>query len=218
MQIDAIMDNGMDTGGAVDQLEFGMTVNLGEAGRVALAHTNVKDQTQTVTMMPTMQDWINTFQPNTPTTVGEEGTANIPYDPGTDGMREMFTVDHDDDADTPAVPVRMITVFLTGAQHADTGTPSVDANGALTAAGILLIERTGDRYHATGALAAECEVLAADGNDDSNCVPVTAFVAEETTFRRAPGSTGRSSDSTDSPRDFLRSGSRNRTDRSRGRR
>ena len=186
MQIDAIMDGKKNTGGAVDQLEFGMTVNVGEVGKVALAHTTVKDET--VMVMPTIEDWLGTFEPNTPTTVGEEGTANTPYAPGTDGMPEMYTVDHDDDADTPAVQVRMITVFLTGAQHADTGTPSVDANGALTAAGILLIERTGDRYHATGALAAECQALidADDGTDD-DCVPVTAYVAEATTYRRAPG-------------------------------
>ena len=110
MQIDAIMDNGMDTGGAVDQLEFGMTVNLGEAGRVALAHTNVKDQTQTVTVMPTMQDWINTFQPNTPTTVGEEGMPNTPYAPGTDGMPERYTVTTGTGEDAMELQVEMIMV------------------------------------------------------------------------------------------------------------
>ena len=181
-QLDLISDGGESTGKAIDKTEFGVTIGLGEVGRVALAHTNQRDQM--VMDPPTMQDWINTFEPNTPTTVGEEGTANIPYDPGTDGMPEMFTVDHDDDADTPAVQVRRIMVFLTGAQNI---AANVD-EGVLTAAGLLLIERTNNRYHATGALPAECQALidADDGTED-DCVEVAAFVREVATQRRDPG-------------------------------
>ncbi len=43
VQVDAIMDGGKDTGKAIDQLEFGMTVNLGDIGKIALAHTKVED-------------------------------------------------------------------------------------------------------------------------------------------------------------------------------
>ena len=43
MQIDAIMDSETNTGDAVDQLEFGMTVSLGDIGKVAFAHVNKQD-------------------------------------------------------------------------------------------------------------------------------------------------------------------------------
>ena len=44
MQLDAILDGKMNTDSAVDKVEFGMTVDLGDIGKVALAHTNMKDQ------------------------------------------------------------------------------------------------------------------------------------------------------------------------------
>ncbi len=44
VQVDAIMDGGKDTGKAIDQLEFGMTVNLGDIGKIALAHTKIEDE------------------------------------------------------------------------------------------------------------------------------------------------------------------------------
>ena len=47
MQLDAILDGKMNTDSAVDKIEFGMTVDLGDIGKVALAHTNIKD-----TMVP----------------------------------------------------------------------------------------------------------------------------------------------------------------------
>ena len=42
-QIDAIMDGEVDTGSAIDQLEFGMTLGLGDVGKVALGYTTVKE-------------------------------------------------------------------------------------------------------------------------------------------------------------------------------
>ncbi len=44
VQVDAIMDGSKDTGKAIDQLEFGMTVNLGDIGKIALAHTKIEDE------------------------------------------------------------------------------------------------------------------------------------------------------------------------------
>ncbi len=54
MQIDAIMDGKKDTGSAIDQMEFGMTISLGEIGKVAFAHTNIRDQhtTKMVDVVP----------------------------------------------------------------------------------------------------------------------------------------------------------------------
>ena len=43
-QLDLISDGGTNTGKAIDKTEFGMTIGLGEIGRVAIAHTNMRDQ------------------------------------------------------------------------------------------------------------------------------------------------------------------------------
>ena len=100
MQIDAIMDGKKNTGGAVDQLEFGMTVNVGEVGKVALAHTTVKDETVTK-----MTERI----PAVPGTPGTPGTPATPYIPASP---EMYFIDHDDDDETDDVEVKKITVMV----------------------------------------------------------------------------------------------------------
>ena len=46
-QLDAIMDGGIDTGKSIDQVQFGMSVNLGDIGKVALGYVEVED-----TLMP----------------------------------------------------------------------------------------------------------------------------------------------------------------------
>ena len=43
LQADAIMDNGTDTGKAIDEVQFGMTVNLGDIGKVALGYEKKED-------------------------------------------------------------------------------------------------------------------------------------------------------------------------------
>ena len=43
MQVAAIMDGATDTDGAVDQVEFGMTVGLGDIGKVAIGYEKVED-------------------------------------------------------------------------------------------------------------------------------------------------------------------------------
>ena len=43
MQVAAIMDADTDTDGAVDQVEFGMTVGLGDIGKVAIGYEKVED-------------------------------------------------------------------------------------------------------------------------------------------------------------------------------
>ena len=48
MQVDAIMDNAKDTGSSVDQLGFGMTINLGDIGKLGIAYENVEDATTTM--------------------------------------------------------------------------------------------------------------------------------------------------------------------------
>ena len=50
LQIDAVMDGKRETGGAVDQVEFGMTAALGDYGKLALGYTEHKDEKGTDTL------------------------------------------------------------------------------------------------------------------------------------------------------------------------
>ena len=50
LQIDAVMDGKRETGGAVDQVEFGMTAALGDYGKLALGYTEHKDEKSTETL------------------------------------------------------------------------------------------------------------------------------------------------------------------------
>ena len=40
-QVDAIMDGGKDTGNAIDEVQFGVTVNMGDIGKIALSYVDV---------------------------------------------------------------------------------------------------------------------------------------------------------------------------------
>ena len=55
LQADAIMDAGTDTGKAIDQVQFGLAVNLGDIGTVAIGYEKAED-TQMTMMMPAMYD------------------------------------------------------------------------------------------------------------------------------------------------------------------
>ena len=60
-QLDAIMDGGIDTGKSIDQVQFGMSVNLGDIGKVALGYVEVEDTVMPAGMadpvdMPGMMD------------------------------------------------------------------------------------------------------------------------------------------------------------------
>ena len=189
MQIDAIMDGKKNTGGAVDQLEFGMTVNVGEVGKVALAHTTVKDET--VMVMPTIEDWLGTFQPNTPTTVGEEGTANTPYDPG-NRMPVTYTVDDDGDDETPEVLVERIMVRVASnyanlneektmfmdADDTDSDNISAHLNGGSG------IARAAGRVYTLGTCDADDDE---DPTDADACITVPAYSRTVSTTTSAAG-------------------------------
>ena len=51
-QMDLIADGGMDTNKAIDKSEFGMTIGLGEIGKIAIAHTNQRDTMKMMDGMP----------------------------------------------------------------------------------------------------------------------------------------------------------------------
>ena len=50
LQADAIMDNGTDTSKAVDEVQFGLSVNLGDIGKVALAYEKKEDSMTDINM------------------------------------------------------------------------------------------------------------------------------------------------------------------------
>ena len=69
-QVDAIMDPGVDSGGAIDQLEFGLSLSL-EGAKIAVAYVDKKDYMVTSTE--------SKFTPGTPTSVDvTAGTAGTP--------------------------------------------------------------------------------------------------------------------------------------------
>ena len=69
LQVDAIMDGGTDTGKAVDEAQFGLAVNLGDIGKVAIGYEKVENTmaSEVVTKgMPAMSAKINIPASTTP--------------------------------------------------------------------------------------------------------------------------------------------------------
>ena len=179
-QVDLISDGDMNTGQGIDKTEFGVTVALGEIGKVALAHTTVRDESVT-----TMTDRV----PGTPY------VPAVTVTPAVEAVPEKYyvNIDHDDNDDTDKqdVEVKKVMVYLLPAGN-------VAANvkdGAFTTAGLALITRSGTdgRYHFDGADAAACKLLVdADDGDEDDCVMVPAYVRTVTTtgaITRAAGNT-----------------------------
>ena len=177
-QLDLMSDGGMNTGQGVDKTEFGVTVAMGEVGRVALAHTNQRDQ-----MVTSMTERVpgTPGTPYIPEMITTPAVDAVPATPDTYRVRRAATA-----AETAAgetgnpggmTEARMITVHLLPAQNIAANV----ANGRVsTAAGIGLIERAGNRYFMTGASATECAALVAADNTDpaDDCVTATAFVSQ----------------------------------------
>ncbi len=100
MQIDAIMDGKKDSGKAVDQLEFGLTVNVGEIGKVAFSHVNVQDHSVHKTVLESTSSSVtsltadvnSTFQGTVSTTIA--GNIDADYNQPTleGGITAALTV------------------------------------------------------------------------------------------------------------------------------
>ena len=54
LQVDAIMDGGKDTGKAVDEAQFGLAVNLGDIGKVAIGYEKVENTMASKVVTPAM--------------------------------------------------------------------------------------------------------------------------------------------------------------------
>ena len=167
-QVDLISDGSKDTGQGIDKTEFGVTVNVGEIGKVALAHTTVRDQAVT-----TMTDRV----PGTPyvaEVITREAVAAVPATPDTYWVRR---VPETGETGNPGgtTEATMITVHITGAQNV---APNVVDGKVVHADGIALINRLGNRYFMTGAAVADCTSLADDNDDTNDCTTATAFVSQ----------------------------------------
>ena len=69
-QVDAIMNPDVDTGAAIDQMEFGMSLNV-DAAKIAVAYIDVKDSMMTTTE--------SVFDPGKPTIINvKTGKVNTP--------------------------------------------------------------------------------------------------------------------------------------------
>ena len=69
------------------------------------------------------------------------------------------------------VDVKPIMVYLTGAQNI-----AANVEDEVLAAGLALIERTNNRYHAVRALSDECKTLLDDDAATDDCATVTDYV------------------------------------------
>ena len=108
-QVDAIMDSARDTGDAVDQVEFGMSIGLGDIGKLAVSYVEKKD-TNIMTMMHVE---------------GDSGRPQI------NAVPAMYTIPDPEDA-KKTLTVKKVNVYVTRDTSADDSTDSViDAKGML---------------------------------------------------------------------------------------
>ena len=82
VQLDLVMDGSKDTGKEIDQVEFGLSVALGDIGKIAIAHVNTKDSmpgtmTHTVDAFVTTQSTSTTTVTMTSTTATTTTTTTI---------------------------------------------------------------------------------------------------------------------------------------------
>ena len=126
-QVDLVSDASVNSGEGLDKFEFGMTIGLGEIGKVAIAHTSVKDS-HIMTVVPASYT-AGSYTAGS-FTAGQYAqgtfTTNIPYAPGEDGSIQILTT-----ADNPATTaneteyttVRQLMVRIQ--MGADADTPNV---------------------------------------------------------------------------------------------
>ena len=98
MQVDAVMDSKRDTGDAVDQMEFGMTIGLGEIGKVALSYVDSKDTKlkTTVAHKPAMDATHGPDSANPP-------SANVSYE-----QEDWYYILNDE----KRIEVKMVEVYV----------------------------------------------------------------------------------------------------------
>ena len=184
MQIDAIMDSETNTGDAVDQLEFGMTVSLGDIGKVAFAHVNKQDTLLDEAMVVT------------PAVEARDAVAEVTFRAAVEAREAapemIFLVEEGDDGMEMTTPLTRIMVWAPEANVNDDGELTT-ANGILFT---LPVDEEGvdDDRPASYHIGAACAPADNEGGreDGADCVEAEAFFADapSTTVGAGPSADG----------------------------
>ena len=166
MQLDAVMDSDRDTGDAVDQMEFGMTIGLGEIGKVALSYVDSKDtKMKTVANKPAVEAVYASADP----------IVNVIY--------ADETYHYVMDADGNEVEVMMIDVSVDTDENTSATFAAADTNmeNPMPQAGFLnAIEKMDGKYYIPfDGAAPDCDVPETD--DKEVCPTVSVWVTSMTT-------------------------------------
>ena len=163
-QVDLISDGGMETGQGIDKTEFGVTVNVGEIGKVALAHTTVRDEAVTK-----MTDRVpgTPYVPEVINSPAVEAVEAVPEGPPTYRVNTAAA-----NADAMYVDVTPIMVKVAQGDIAS----HLDTDGTkLIAAGLPEVTRDPDGTYRTGDVTG-CAAAAEDQDTTNDCKDVTAYV------------------------------------------
>ena len=207
LQIDAIMDPDRDTGDAVDQIEFGMTIGLGDIGKLAVSYVESKDTKLTTTMEHVKATEAMDAVDPTPEmyhiikTAATPAAGTTPAKAATTAMLEKITVWTRLEGDSSATNDDDDNTFLDedGKFKVDISSDGTNGATALTkedidafAAGVRQI---GDQYYAFRGADMASAVMKDCSADATKCKQITVYV-ERTKFVDGE-SDGRDSDGTE---------------------
>ena len=115
LQIDAIMDSSRDTGEAVDQVEFGMSIDLGDIGKLAFGYVESKDTN--------VDDaWVHVPE----MVVSREVSQVLPVE-AQDAMYFFRNNDADEEMEEDDSPLIRIEVLVDADLDSDSGTDGVQS-------------------------------------------------------------------------------------------
>ena len=177
MQADLVSNGAMDTGNAIDKAELGMTFSIGEATKIGVAYTNMRDTYGTgivkaavpmvpavkaVPMVPAVYEWDHDTNDATAKVVVERIMAWVQQEASPSTNYEVIT------AADGSTSLRMTSDGIT-AMQGNASTATADRHGAFTAA--------------------QCDGFANDTTDDNECIQVAAYVRTVTTDNTGDGGT-----------------------------
>ena len=196
LQIDAIMDSSRDTGDAVDQVEFGMTIGLGDIGKLAVGYVESKD-TNITTMVHKDAVQAKDATPDTPEmyhiikTAATPAAGTTPAKPATTAMLERIMVWTRLEGVTTAANDDPDNTFL---DKDGKFKGNIDGTEALAQADIDMfasgVRQIGDQYYAfrgtdtASAIMTDC-VTGANA-DKTKCKQITVYV-ERTKYADGSG-------------------------------
>ena len=172
MQVDAVMDSKRDTGDAVDQMEFGMTIGLGEIGKVALSYVDSKDT-------------------KLKTTVAHKDAVEATYSaadpvPMVNYVEETYHYYMDEDGDKTEVMMVQVSVDTEEAENATFATTDTDKENPMPGENFLnVIDKTDGKYYIPhNSKAPDCD-LDATPDETEACPTVSVYVSSKTSGENA---------------------------------